>query len=135
MMRASLRNKTFFREVVIGSGNYNVRGLFPEAYLAQLIGNWSGLEASVVPVEGEAALHEVEAELLAELKLVSHTGRYVSVWVDPKHALVCAKQLVRVFDREVIYILGGVERARVDTVDGRIQLKPKLRLLVGGRAQ
>lgn len=98
---------------------YNIVGYLPAQYADQLVGNWNAVGANV---ETHGITNKNQSSLV-ELKLVSGIGRYISIWVAIKSAMTDVKQLVELFDREVIYMLAGFERARFDMIDGRVQLR------------
>lgn len=105
----------------ITHGYYNVMGFLRADYADRLVANWSTVGAkAVVPEEAP----ELDINTLAELRVVSGHGRYISIWVAAANALACARRLVVAFDREVIYHLEGREVARFDMVEGRAVLKP-----------
>jgi len=105
----------------ITHGYYNVMGFLRADYAERLVSNWATVGAKAAIAE-EAP--ELDIKTLAELRVVSGHGRYISIWVAAKHALACARRLVVAFDREVIYHLEGKEVARFDMVEGRAALKP-----------
>lgn len=112
-------------EIKIAHEYYNIVGYLPEAHADQLVSNWEAVGAHV-EIRGTS---EAKPSSLVELKLVSGIGRYISIWVVVKRALVDVKQLVELFDREVIYLLGGLERARFDRIDGKVQLRKQTAML------
>ncbi len=104
---------------------YNIVGYIPAQHADQLVNNWNAVGANV---ETHGITNKNQSSLV-ELKLVSGIGRYISIWVAIKSALVDVKQLVELFDREVIYLLGGEECARFDRVDGKVQLRKQVSAL------
>lgn len=104
---------------------YNIVGYLPAEHADQLVGNWKAVGADV-ETHGIASR---PASSLVELKLVSGIGRCISIWVAVKSALVDVKQLVELFDREVIYLISGFECARFDRVDGKVQLRKQVSAL------
>lgn len=110
-----------FVPTTITHGYYNVMGFLRADYAGRLVSNWATVGARA-EIPEEAPVLDIQS--LAELRVVSGHGRYISIWVAAKHALACARRLVVAFDREVIYHLEGREVARFDMVEGRGVLKP-----------